>query len=220
MFLIVLFFLLIFASACKGETTPQPTEVPGQLETQVALEVAAQLTQIALDQPTATQTSAPALPATDLPAPTEAVSPPTETPPASPTPSIPTLTNTPTVVTPTVRPSSTATAAPFACQITKQVPENGKTFKPDADFDAVWTVKNIGTAIWDENEVDYKYESGDKFHQNEIYDLQKSVKPGESIDLIVDMRAPDEEGDYDTTWVLRRGSHTLCTLKVEIEVKK
>jgi len=223
MFLIVLFLLMAFMGACKDETVPPPSANPGEMETQVAEEVAVQLTEIALSQPTTTQPSVPVVPATDLPAPTNTLLPPTESlptlDPASLTAS-PTPTNNAPTVTQTTRPTSTATPAPFACQILKQVPENGKTFKPDDDFDAIWTLKNVGTSDWDENEVDYKYESGDKFYQNEIYDLPETVKPGESIDIIVDMKAPDDEGDYDTTWVLRRGSHLICTLKVEISVEK
>lgn len=223
MFLIVLFLLLIFTSSCKGEATPQATEEPGRMETQVAKEVSAQLTQIVLSQPAATQTSVPVVPATDLPSPTNTSLPPAEfshTPePANPT-ITPNPTNTAAAVTPTQRPSSTPTPAPFACQVVKQDPENGEIFKPDADFDAVWTVKNTGTALWDSNEADYRYESGDEFHQIEGYDLPKNVKPGESIDLTVDMKAPDEEGKYKTTWILHRGNHLLCTLILEINVEK
>ena len=49
--LTVLFLLLLFASACRGESTPQPTIDPGKVETQVAEQVAVQLTEIALSQP-------------------------------------------------------------------------------------------------------------------------------------------------------------------------
>jgi hypothetical protein len=160
----------------------------------------------------------------EIPSPTATFLPPTEALPtsesASPTsmPSAPS--NTPNVPTVTKQPSPTATSIPYACQITKQKPEDGKIFKPGDNFDAVWTVKNSGTAIWDNNEVDYRYDSGDKLHQQDIYDLPETVKPGESIDLVVDMTAPDDEGKYDTTWVLRRGAHLICTMKIEIEVEK
>ena len=222
--LIAFFMLGILISACKADSVSSPTTDPGQVETQVAEEVANQLTQIAISEPIATMTSEPAVPATDLPTPTNTLLPPTETIPTSEpagTTSIPpTSTSTASALNPTKRPSPTPTPLPFACKSIEQSPENGKTFKPNADLDVVWTVKNVGTAIWDQNEVDYRYESGDEFYQNEVYDLPESVKPGESIDLIVDMKTPDEEGKYDTTWVLRRGSHLLCTLKVEINVKK
>ena len=117
-------------------------------------------------------------------------------------------------------PVPTATSEPFACQLVKQTPENGKTFEPNDNFDAVWTVKNVGSVVWTNTDVDYRYKSGDKIHENEIYDLSKSTKPGESIDLIVDMKTPDEEGKYKTTWALQRGSNVICTLTFEINVDK
>lgn len=223
-YLPILFLLLIFASACKGEATPQPTTDPGQMETQVAEEVASQLTQIALSQPTATMPAPSTDPATEVPSPTATSLPPSEATatlaPASPTPLPPSPTNTAPASTTTVRPSPTNTPAPFDCQVVKQDPENGKTFKPNDNFDAVWTVKNIGTEIWDKNEVDYVFESGDEFYKIEGYDLSKNVEPGDSIDLGADMKAPDEEGEYETTWVLLRGSNLLCTLTLEINVQK
>jgi hypothetical protein len=223
--LMVLFLLLVFASACSGGATPAPTNDPAQMETQVAEQVAVQLTEIALSQPSATPvleipTSIPTLEQpTALPTLTNtpmAVEP-TSTPvPASPTPPPPTNTVPPVTRTP----KPTATSEPFVCQQVKQSPDNGKTYKPNANFDAVWTVKNVGTAVWTDTDVDYRYKSGDKIHEIEIYDLPKSVKPGESIDLTVDMKAPDEEGKYKTTWALQRGSNVICSLTLEINVDK
>jgi hypothetical protein len=222
-FLLAFFSLLVLTSACKGGLTTPPTTDPGQIATQVAAEVAAQLTEIALSQPSATVPAAPAITETELPLPSETPLPPTEAAPtaeaASATPQ-PTPTHTVPPATSTWMPTATATTAPFACQITKQVPANGKSFEPGADFDTTWTVKNTGTATWDSNEVDYRYDKGDKLHQTGVYDLPKTVKPGESVALVVDMTAPDEQGEYDTTWVLRRGGLLLCTLTVEIEVKE
>jgi len=225
MYLIILLLLIAVISACKGEAVPSPTIDPGQMETQVAEQVAVQLTEIALSQPTATlvpsevPTIEPPSPTATLPQPTEAVQ---TSEPASPTSMPPDPTNTPNISTATKQPLPSATVTPlqFACLITKQKPEDGKVFGPGDNFDAVWTVKNTGAAVWDSNEVDYRYDSGDKLHQNAIYDLPETTKPGESIDLVVDMDAPDDEGKYDTTWILRRGSHLICTLEIEIQVEK
>jgi hypothetical protein len=221
----VLFLLFLFASACRSEVTPQPTNDPGQAETQVAEQVAVQLTEIALSQPSAT-------PVLEMPSSTPTLEQPTELPtstatpiavestatpvPASPTPLPPTNTVPPATLTP----KPTATAEPYVCQKVGQTPKDGKTFKPGDNFDAVWTVKNVGSALWGNTDVDYRYKSGDKIHQFEIYDLPESVKPGESIDLTVDMEAPDKEGTYKTTWALQRGSNVICTMTIEINVDK
>lgn len=223
--LIVLILLLLFTSACRGEATPQPTNDPGQVETQVAEQVAVQLTEIALSQPSAT-------PVLELPSATPTLEQPTELPTSTATPialestatalpaSLTPLPPTNTVPPVTLTPKPTATSLPYACQKIGQTPSNGKTFKPGDNFDAVWTVKNVGSALWADTDVDYRYKSGDKMHQIEIYDLPESIKPGESIELIVDMNAPDKEGEYKTTWTLQRGSNVICTLTLEINVDK
>ena len=125
-----------------------------------------------------------------------------------------------TVPPATLTPKPTATSVPLACQQVKQSPDDGKTFKPDDNFDAVWTVKNVGSAVWADTDVDYRYKSGDKFHKTEIYDLPETTKPGESVELLVEMNAPDKEGEYKTTWALQRGSNVICTLTLEINVDK
>ncbi len=218
---ISLLILIISISACRGETLLQPTLDPGQLETQIAEQVSAQLTQIAIDQPTATL---PIVPPTEVPLPSNTALPPIEPTAtlesASPTPVPPLPTNTLPAPTATYKPLPTATTPTFACQLTKQTPENGTTFKPGVDFDVVWTVKNVGADTWIESEFDLRFDSGDKLHQNELYDLPEDVKPGKSIDLVVDMKAPDKEDRYQTTWVLHRGQAFSCKLTLEINVQK
>lgn len=221
----ILLGLFVLLSGCTLGMNPPATTVPGQLETEVARQVSQQLTQVALSQPSPTPLptqSAPTLePPSPTPQPTETVVQPTvEVPSPTPTALPPTLTATLPVPTATLKPLPTATSLPFACQVTNQNPANGKNFKPGADFDVVWTVKNVGTTFWNNDEADYRYQSGDKFHQIEVYDISKRVNPGESVDLLADMKAPDKEGKYKTVWVLRQGSNVLCTLSLEINVKK
>ncbi len=225
--MLIVLALAVFVSGCLNRTpqTPQPTAVsPEQIETQVAQQVAEQLTQVALSQPSPTP-----LPPTDTPLPTEAPLP-TDTPlptvdagnqqpSPSPTPVPPLPTNTPALPTATLKPLPTATPVPLACKVISQNPSNGKTLKPGKDFDVTWTVQNVGSASWDPDEADYRYTSGDKFYKYEVYDLPKRVRPGEKVDLVVDMRTPDKEGTYKTTWELIQGD-VICTFSVEINVKK
>ena len=70
---VVLFLPLIFSSACKGEPALPPTTDPGQIETQIAQEVAAESTEIALSQPSAT-------PILEIPSSTPILDQPTELP--------------------------------------------------------------------------------------------------------------------------------------------
>lgn len=107
----------------------------------------------------------------------------------------------------------------YACLLVSQKPANGSSFAGRDDFDAKWTVKNIGRREWDLNSVDYFYVRGDKLHKVDAYDLRKSVKVNETIELIVDMVAPKNAGSYATNWQLRVGSETFCPLSLTIVVK-
>ena len=107
----------------------------------------------------------------------------------------------------------------FACRITQVSPANGSSFNSRDDFDAVWTVKNIGQKKWDRTGVDYIYSSGDKLHKISGYDLSKNVASGDSIDLGVDMQAPKNSGTYTTTWTMRSGNKNFCTMTLTINVK-
>ncbi|HLO30772.1 MAG TPA: NBR1-Ig-like domain-containing protein [Anaerolineales bacterium] len=107
----------------------------------------------------------------------------------------------------------------YACQITKVSPPNGSVFGPRADFDTIWTVKNIGKKKWDRTSVDYIYSSGAKIHKVSGYDLSSDVNRGSTIGLGVDMRAPKASGTYTTTWTMRVGSKTFCPLSFTIVVK-
>lgn len=107
----------------------------------------------------------------------------------------------------------------YACQVTKVTPPNGTSFGPRADFDATWTVKNIGKKNWDRTSVDYIYASGTKMHKISGYDLSEDVNKGGNIGLGVDMRAPKDPGTYTTNWTMRVGSKTFCPLIFTIVVK-
>jgi hypothetical protein len=107
-----------------------------------------------------------------------------------------------------------------SCQLVSVSPVAQKVFAPRADFDAVWEVKNTGSTNWDLKAVDYKYISGAKIHKfSALYDLPKTVKPGESIKIVVDMTAPATPGAYASNWALVEGSKTICSLPVSIVVK-
>jgi len=113
-----------------------------------------------------------------------------------------------------------APAVGMNCQLVSVSPSSTKSMAPKTDFDAVWEVKNTGSKNWDLKAVDYKYVSGSKIYKNNaLYDLPKTVKPGESIKIIVDMIAPSSPGVYTTNWALVEGSATLCNLPVTIAVK-
>ena len=106
------------------------------------------------------------------------------------------------------------------CEVESLTKPTG-SFSPKQNFDAIWIVKNTSGLKWDKNEVDYKYLSGKKMHKYEkIYDLPQTIYHNDTITIIVDMTAPDDEpGTYSTTWAIVQGTTTICELPITITVK-
>lgn len=107
----------------------------------------------------------------------------------------------------------------YSCQIMSSTPAIGTSFSSRTDFDATWNVRNNGQRNWNKDIVDYVYLSGQKMHKVDTYDLPRTVRRGETIDLIVDMVAPKNEGTYTTTWTMRSDTQDFCTLGLTIVVR-
>lgn len=109
----------------------------------------------------------------------------------------PTLTFTITPVPPTVTPTRTHDQA----QWIKQSPVDGTVLSPGEDFDMVWTIKNIGTNPWSDR-YGYAYARGANIHKQDSYRINRVVGIDETVDIRVDMVAPNEPGGYSTVWRL------------------
>jgi hypothetical protein len=151
----------------------------------------------------------------------------------------PTLTLVPTK-TPTITPTPTATfyfvvatiTVPptqiplgtsdkqYECQILSQTPSNNSIFAKSSIFEARWLVANIGKSGWDSNNADYHYTGGNKLHQGGIVrDLESSVSPGNTIELVLSMQSPADPGTYSTTWKLNVGKNEFCPMDLTIIVQ-
>ena len=200
---------LIMACVPQLAAPPIPTVDPGAVNTFIAQTVVVAGSQTAAAMPSLT------------PSPTLTPTVATETP-------LPTATSTVIFVlstpTPLVIPTFTNVSSGninenLSCQVTRVSPANGSTFNPRDDFDAVWTVRNNGQRNWERRNIDYIYSSADKIHKVSGYDLSENVRTGNSIDLGVDMQAPKNEGTYTTTWTMRSGDKTFCSLTLTIVVR-
>jgi hypothetical protein len=207
-------FAVILACVPSFAAPAVPTVNPGAVNTFIAQTVRAAATQTAGAMPSATLT--PSLTPTRN----------TETPSPTVTATVLFILSTPTpIIVPTftsVHPilgGSGTSADNYACQITKVSPPNGSVFSPRADFDVVWTVKNIGKKNWDRTDVNYIYLSGSKIHKISGYDLPENVKVGNSVNLGVDMRAPKATGTYQTTWTMQVGSKEFCPMNFTLVVR-
>lgn len=143
---------------------------------------------------------------------------PTKTPSDTPTPTktfiflLPSPTASKTV-TPTKQPTTD-----YACTLISQTPPDNSLVGAGVAFSVRWQVKNIGTALWNANDIDYRYKSGIKMHKQPAYDLSKNIATGEIADIIADMTAPTTPGNYLTTWVIRIGKREFCKLTLMITV--
>ncbi len=120
----------------------------------------------------------------------------------------------------TVIPVTAPTPTPVSgnCQVSQTIPSGWVNTRDD--FDLTWTVKNTSNTTWDINSVDYKYVSGTQMHKyGNLYDLPQTVKPGETVKIVVDVLAPNQAGTYAVNWAIVQGKTTLCTLPATIYVK-
>jgi hypothetical protein len=71
-----------------------------------------------------------------------------------------------------------------------------------ADFTKTWRVQNSGESIWT---ADYRlvFDHGERMGSPEFISMPKEVKPGETVDLSVEFTAPDETGEYKSSWMLQ-----------------
>lgn len=211
-FVLLLIVLMVGFSGCQSTPTPEPTMDPAVwTQTAVAAQTLEQGTQEALQTAQARLNVTPSPTLTSTPAPTR-----TATPTVTPTITlVPTRTSTPL-------PSATITntPSPYTCRLVSQVPRDGSTIKPNTQFTVTWTVQNVGKVIWEDIGIDLVQMGGDKIAVQTIYDLPRTVKPGESVDLQVELKAPEATGYYRTDWKLAivDQGFTFCPLYVDFWV--
>lgn len=127
--------------------------------------------------------------------------------------SSPTPTQTPTI-TPVPSPTSkfdstrsgSGTGVNENCNIAEfiahqNLPE-GATVPPGAQFIKIWRVQNVGTCTWNSS-YSVAYSDGDLMGANESNPFgDEEVGPGELTNLSVSFTAPQEEGEYESYWIL------------------
>lgn len=124
------------------------------------------------------------------------------------TPIVPSATATPL---PTLTPAATATvktvptAIPRPCNravfVSETIPD-GTKFYAGESFTKSWRLKNTGTCTWNSN---YKlvFVDGNQMSGPNSVKLNDHVKPGESVDILVDLKAPTKPGTFTGYWRLQ-----------------
>ncbi len=87
--------------------------------------------------------------------------------------------------------------AQFIADVT--IPD-GTNFAPGTAFKKTWRLKNIGTCAWNAN-FRVGFAGGDRLG-GQTYAIGRSVAPGESYDVAVNLAAPTPPGVYRSQWVM------------------
>ena len=189
--LLVVFALIL--SACGGsskEPTPTPVD-PNLIAAQAIATFSMGLTQTAFAQPTIAPTSTP-FPTNTLAATFAVLG-----------------TNTPGVA-----PTSSCYVGEFVTDVNYP---DGSLMAPGQQFDKIWRIKNIGTCDWLPTfVVVYSYGAGQM--ASVATPLGKTVKPGDTIDITVEMTAPTAPGNYVSAWFIKADNGELFR-KMTIDIK-
>jgi hypothetical protein len=117
--------------------------------------------------------------------------------------------------TPTASAIPTKTPTPQPCDLAGFVADitfkDGATLSPEDRFTKTWRLKNIGTCTWT-SDYALVFVDGDQMKAEGVVKLAGSVKPGETVDLSVNMVAPETSGNYTGYWMLRNQSGKLFGL--------
>jgi hypothetical protein len=170
----------------------------GAIYTQAAMTVMVQLTQMAQGTPAEPAPTDPIQQPTDDNQPTATASP-TTTPLPTATP-MPTNTPLPEA---TDKPLPTPTPVPcnWAEFIKDVTVPDGTKFASDSSFTKTWRLKNIGSCTWT-SDYELVFYKGDEMDGSSVQ-MPGNVRPGESINLSVDLIAPSKTGTYQGYWMLR-----------------
>ncbi|HMB22365.1 MAG: NBR1-Ig-like domain-containing protein [Chloroflexota bacterium] len=90
--------------------------------------------------------------------------------------------------------------AQFLADVT--VPD-GTRFDPGAAFKKTWRLKNVGTCIWLASSYKLTFVSGERLGANTEVGFSSDVMSGQTVDLSVDMTAPNTAGHYIGYWKIK-----------------
>lgn len=135
-------------------------------------------------------------------------------------------TNEPPAAPPTLTalPAFTSTPAPFAtpppvapaaCERAAFVSDvtvpDGTRFSPGAVFTKTWRLRNSGTCAWNTN-YNFVFYSGSQMDAPTSLRMPTTVYPGQTVDIALNMIAPQEAGTYRGHWILQSASGAVFGL--------
>lgn len=114
----------------------------------------------------------------------------------------------PTVVVNTLVPQPTKmppTPTPIPCNVGEFVADisipDGTSISANASFVKTWRLKNVGSCTWD-SRYDIAFVEGNQMGGPSYIDMPAEVKPGQTIDISVTLKAPASSGTYTAKFML------------------
>jgi hypothetical protein len=101
--------------------------------------------------------------------------------------------------------AATCDWAQFIADVT--VPD-GTTYAANATFQKTWRLKNIGTCNWTTSYA-LVFDSGTQMGAPAALNFPANVAPGQTVDLTLNMTAPNAAGHYFGYWKLRNASGVI-----------
>jgi hypothetical protein len=126
---------------------------------------------------------------------------------------VPELTATPTPV-PTLVETGCTDRVEFVADVTV---EDGADFDPGEHFTKTWRLRNAGSCTWTSS-YDLVFSHGDAMSGPAAKALPGVVNPGQTMDLSVNLIAPNTEGGYQGYWLLRSADGMLFGLGASADV--
>ncbi len=80
--------------------------------------------------------------------------------------------------------------------------EDRTVLEDNETFTKIWRLENIGDCTWTTN-YDVFFTSGNRMGAPAVMNMPENVAPGETVDISIDMVAPDSPGTYTGYWLLR-----------------
>jgi hypothetical protein len=100
--------------------------------------------------------------------------------------------------------------AQFVADVT--VPD-GTRYDPGATFKKTWRLRNIGTCTWSTS-YSLVFDTGERMGAPASITFPSSVAAGQTVDLTVDMTAPNAAGHYIGYWKFKNAAGTLFGIGV------
>ena len=86
--------------------------------------------------------------------------------------------------------------------LVNQDPDDGSLIGKNQDFDETFKIQNTGTTTWNPTDYDFRLYSDNGLAKHNYYTLNQTVKPHEIVSAVVDMKTPNNSGQYKSSWCL------------------